>query len=85
MMHAGLIGIIKSILTDAGIPAMAIVTEARGLRATDASRPGDVVVLDFFNEGKHLVIDVVLTSVYRNTVLHRVSVVPGYAAKHAED
>jgi hypothetical protein len=42
---------------------MAVVTEARGLRAADASRPGDVVVLDHFAEGRHLVINAVVTIV----------------------
>jgi hypothetical protein len=45
------------------------------------------VVLDFFREGQHLVLDAVVTVVYRNTVLvlHQVSTIPGYAAKQAED
>jgi hypothetical protein len=44
-----------------------------------------VVVLDFFRDGQHLDIDAMVTTVYRNTVLHKVSTVPGYAAKQAED
>ncbi len=63
----------------------AVVTEARGLRAADRSRPGDVVALDFFADGRHLVIDAVMTTVYRNTVLEKVATVPGYEAKQAED
>jgi len=47
MMHAGLVGVLTSILKDVGIPSIAVVTPARGVRETDASRPGDVVVLDF--------------------------------------
>ena len=43
------------------------------------------MVLDFFGEGQHLVMDAVVTTVYRNTVLHQVSTIPGYAAKQAED
>ena len=50
MMHAGLVGVLVSILKDVGIPDMAVVTKARGLRAADASRLGDVVVLDHFAE-----------------------------------
>ncbi len=60
---------------------MAFVKEARGLRATDASRPEDIVVLDFFAEGRHLVVDAVVTTVYRNTILKNASTIVGYAAK----
>jgi hypothetical protein len=45
-----------------------ITNKARGLWASDASRPGDVVVLDFFVEGRHLVMDAVVTSTYRSTI-----------------
>ena len=63
-----------------------MVLEARGLRAVDSSRPGDVVALDFFADGRHLVIDAVMTTSYRNTiVLEKVAIVPGYAAKQTED
>jgi hypothetical protein len=85
LFHAGLVGVIKSILREAGVPDAAIVTEARGLRAADNSRPGDVVALDFFADGRHLVIDAVMTTVYRNTALEKVATVPGFAAKQAED
>jgi hypothetical protein len=44
-----------------------------------------VVALDFFADGKHLVIDAVLTTVYKNNVLEKVVTVPGYVAKQAED
>ena len=56
-----------------------------GLRATDMSMPGDIVALDFFADGRHLVIDAVVTTVYRNTVMEKVATIPGYAAKQAED
>jgi len=69
MMHAGLVGMIRSIFKDVGIPDMAVVTEGKGLQIADATRIGDVVVLDFFAEGKHLVIDVVVTTVYLNSIL----------------
>ena len=85
MLHAGLVGVIKTILKEAGIPDAAVVTEARGLRATDRSRPGYVVALDFFADGRHLVIVVVMTTVYGYTLLEKVAKVPGYAAKQAED
>ncbi len=49
MIHASLFGVLCSILRDVGIPNMAMVTEARGLRSADATtRHGDVVALDFF-------------------------------------
>ena len=85
MFHACLVGVIKTFLREAGIPDAAVVTKARGLRAADRSRPGDVVALDFFAEGRHLVIDAVMTTVYRNTVLEKVATIPGFAAKQAED
>ena len=72
-------------MREAGIPEASIVLEARGLRDADSSRPWDVVAFDFFADGRHLVIDVVMTTVYMNTVLEKVATIPGYAAKHAED
>jgi hypothetical protein len=39
----------------------------------------------FFADGRHLAIDAVLTTVYRNAVLEKVATVPGFAAKQAED
>jgi len=83
MMHAGMVSVIVSILKDGGVPDMAIVTEARGLRDADATRPVDVVVLDFFADGRHLVIDVVVTTIYRHTILRHITSIPGYAAKQA--
>ena len=44
-----------------------------------------VVVLDFFAKGKHLVVDVVVTTVYRNTILQGAASIPGYVGKQAED
>ena len=85
LLHADLIGILLFIPKDVGVPDMAVVTEARGLRSADATSHGDVVVLDFFVEGRHLVIDVVVTTVYRNTILRHATSIPGYAAKQAED
>ena len=77
MMHAGLVSVLVSILKDVGVPNMALITEARGLRAFDASGHGDVVVLDFFAEGRHLVVDAIVTIVYRNTILKHAALVPG--------
>ncbi len=85
LFHAGLVGVIKAILKEASVPNASVVLEARGLRAADRSRPGDVLALDFFADGRHLVIDAVLTTVYRNTVLEKVATVPRYAAKKAKD
>jgi hypothetical protein len=85
LFHVGLVGVIKLILREAGVPDASVVTEARGLRAVDRSRPGDVVAIDFFADGRHLVIDTVMTTVYMNTMLERVATIPGYAAKQAED
>ena len=72
LFHAGLVGVVITIMREAGIPYASVVLEARGLRAADRSRPGDVVALDFFAEGRHLVIDAFLTTVYRNPVLEKV-------------
>jgi len=44
-----------------------------------------VVVLDFFAEVRHLVVDAVVTMVYRNTIFTNAFTIHGYAAKHAED
>jgi hypothetical protein len=75
MMHGGLVGVIRSILKDIGLPDLAIVTEARGLRSADATRPGDVVVLNFFAEDRHLAIDAVVTTIYRNTAFPHVAAI----------
>ncbi len=56
-------GVLTSIQTDSYIPEMTMVTKARGLRDSDATSPGDVFVLDFFAEGRHLVVDFVVTYV----------------------
>ena len=85
LFHASLVGFIKSILKEAAIPDASVVLEARGLRIMDRSKPGDIVALDFFADGRHLVIDAVMTTVYRNTVLEKVATIPGYASKQAED
>jgi hypothetical protein len=74
-----------TILRDAGVPDASVVLEARGLRATNRSRPGDVVALDFFADGRHLFIDAVLTTVYMNTFMEKVVTVLGFEAKQVED
>jgi len=57
-----------------------------GLRLScDATRPGDLVVLDLAVGGKHLIIDGVVTSVYRNSIMSRVASVQVFTAKQAGD
>jgi len=80
-MHVGIVNVFKTIPRDVGVLEAALLLEARGLRAEDRFRPGDVVALDFFAYGCHLVIDVVMTTVYKNTVLQHVASIPVYAAK----
>ena len=84
-MHSGLAQVLKSIIKDVGIPGIVVVIEARDLMSSNASRPRDVVVLDFFRDDQDLAIDAVVTTIHRNKVLQQVSIVPGYAAKQAED
>ncbi len=69
MMHHGLIKTLRGIVEEYGVPKASIVEEARGLRQDDHSRPGDLVVLDFADGGRHLIIDGVVTTVYMNTIL----------------
>jgi hypothetical protein len=85
MMHHGLIKTLKNIVEESGVPKAAIVEEARGLRQDNKTRPGDLVVLDFAEGGRHLIIDGVVTTVYKNTVLQKVATIPSFAAKQAED
>ncbi len=77
MFHAGLVGVIKTIMREVCVMDAALVMEARGLRAADRSRPGDVLALDFFADDRHLVIDAVVTTVYKNIVLEKVATIPG--------
>ena len=84
-MHSGLVMVLLNVLLEAGVPRSTILFEMRGLRSTDRTRPGDVVALNFFGLDRHLVIDAVVSTVYRNCILQEASTVPGYAAKQAED
>jgi len=84
-MHHGLVKVLRGIIEEAGVPKATIVEEARGLRPGDVSRPGDIVVLDFSDDGRHLVIDGVVTTVYRISVLDKVASIPGYVAKLVEE
>ena len=84
-MHAGLVAVIVAILLMAGIPKSSITVEKKGLRP-DRTRPGDVVVLNFYGPGRHMVIDAVISTVNRNTILSVTSLIPGHhVAKLAED
>ena len=51
-MHSGLVLALQAILLESGIPKSSILFEAGGLRR-DKTRPGDVVVLDFFGLDRH--------------------------------
>ncbi len=51
----------------------------------DRTRPGDIVVLDYHALGRHLLLDGVVTSVYRNTRQRETGDIPGFAAKLVED
>ena len=84
-MHHGLFKTMRGILEEFGVPKAAIVEEARGLGQDDRTRPGDLVVLDISEGGRHLIIDGVVTTVYGNTILDKVSGIPGFVAKHVED
>jgi hypothetical protein len=84
-MHHGLIKTLRGIVEAAGVPKASIVEEARGLRPRDATRPGGIVVLDFAEGGRPLIMDGVVTIVYRNNIISKVAAVPGFAAKQVED
>jgi hypothetical protein len=78
--------VIRTISKDAGVLDAVVVVEARGLGAVDrSSMSRDVVALDFFANERHLIIDAVMTPVYRTTVLQKVAAVPRYATKQAEN
>ena len=70
-----------------GVPKSSIVLEKnKGLRPGNRTRPGDIGVLDLYGLGRHLVIDAVLCTVYRNKViLAQGCSIPGYAAKMPDD
>ena len=85
-MHGGLISTLQKVLHEAGVPTSATLTEARRLRGRmDKTRPGDIVALEFYAHGRHLLMDGVVTTVYRNTRLRETTGDPGYAGKLVED
>ena len=55
------------------------------MRPRDATHHGDIVVLDYAGGDRHLTMDGVVTTVYRNNIISKVAAVPGFAAKHVED
>ena len=77
-MHAGLIACLQGVFKDAGVSASATVIEARGLGGGEdrTSRPGDIVVLDYVAPDKHLLIDGVVTNVYKTTRLRETKLGP---------
>ena len=86
MMHPGIIKTLCGIMIEESIvPKVAIIKEAKGLRPKNATRPGNIVMLDFVAERRHLIFDDVVTTVYRNGILTRVAAVPMSAAKLMED
>jgi hypothetical protein len=68
-MHHGLIKTLRGIVEEAGVPKASIVEEARGLRQDDRTRPGDLAVIDLAKGERHLILDGLVTTVYRNTIL----------------
>ncbi len=62
-MHHSLIKSLRHIVEEAGVPKASIVEEARGLRDGDDRRPGDLVVLDFTDPGRHRILDGVVTTI----------------------
>eukprot|EP00873_Tetraselmis_striata_P036234 jgi/Tetstr1/456498/TSEL_043221.t1 len=83
-VHARIATTMVSILQEAGAPRDSALTEVRGLRSADATRPGDVVQLDYMGPGVHLVLDAAVTGVFRNSIAAQVAVQPGYAARLRE-
>jgi hypothetical protein len=57
-MHDGLISTLQKVLQEAGVPTSATMAESRRLRGKeDKTRPCDIVVLEFYAPGHHLVLD----------------------------
>jgi hypothetical protein len=49
------------------------------------TRPCDIVALDYYTPGHHLMLDGVVTTAYRNTRHRETGEIPGFAAKLVED
>jgi len=81
-MHHGPIKTLRGIVEESGVPKASIVEEARGMRQDDRTRPGDLVVLEFAEAGHNLIIDGVVTTVYKNTILTiKVAAIPGFGGE----
>ncbi len=63
LIHSGLFNVNMTIAKDAIVPEASMVVEARGLRADDLYKTRDVVTLDCFEDGRHLVIDAIMTTI----------------------
>ena len=51
----------------------------------DKTRLCDIVVLDFYSPGHHLLMDGVVTTTYKNARQRETGGIPGYATKLVED
>ena len=85
-MLTGLISTLQKVMQEAGLPTSATLAEARGLRGReDMTRPVDIVVLDYYAPGRHLMPDGVVTTAYMNTTQRETGEIPGFAANLVED
>jgi hypothetical protein len=84
-MHHDFIKSLRNIVEESAVPRASIVEEAKGLRPRDVTRQGNIVVLDFTEGGRYLIINGVFTTVYRNTIISKAATVLGFAAKKVED
>ena len=85
-MHAELITCLHKVLQEAEVPTSATLTEALGLRGgEDIPRRGDIVVLDYHVPGKHLLLDGVVITAYKNTRHMETKTIHGDTAKMVED
>ena len=81
----GLIACLEGILKEACVPKSTILKEAKVMLDCDNQpRPGDIVVLDYFQPDKNLLLDGGVTIVTHASAPQLVSRAI-YALKHAED
>ena len=67
-MYVVLIECIEKCMKEGRIPKSSIVKEALGLKgACNETRPRDIVLLNFYKQGNHLIPDGVYMLVYRNS------------------
>ena len=55
------------------------------MRPEDRTRLGDLVVMDFVEGECHLLIDGVVTTVYRNSALTKAAAIPRFAARQVDN